>query len=96
MTPMYVFFSKSTGQVVHVHQEMGLDVELLPVSREELASMDLRRPPEEELDAEDIDVLEVEQNIPLLRRSPSPEESKELYVDTESRTLLERDRQQGG
>ena len=96
MTPMYVFFSKSTGQVVHVHQEMGLDVEPLPVSREELASMDLRRPPEEELDAEDIDVLEVDQNIHLLRGSLSPDERKTLYVDTESRTLLERDMQQGG
>ena len=96
MTPMYVFFSKSTGQVVHVHQEMGLDVDPLPVSREELATMDLRRPPEDEIDREDIDVLEVEQNIHLLHRSLSPEEGKALYVDTESRTLLERDRQQGG
>ena len=51
MTPMYVFFSKSTGQVVHVHQEVGLDVELLPVSEEELATMDLRRSPEDEIDS---------------------------------------------
>jgi hypothetical protein len=89
---MYVFFSKSTGQVVHVHQEMGLDVEPLPVPEEELASMDLRRPPEEEFDPEDIGVLEVDQNIHLLRRSLSPDERKALYVDTENRILVERDR----
>jgi hypothetical protein len=89
---MYVFFSKSTGQVVHVHQEMGLDVDPLPVSEEELATMDLRRPPEDEIDREDIDVLEVDQNIHLLRRSLSPDERKALYVDTENRILVERDR----
>jgi hypothetical protein len=91
---VYVFFERGTGRVLLTHQEVSVDGEPLQITQEDLtflahrAASSLNR--QEALD--EVDVIEVDQSSLLLRRVPSAEDSKEVYVDIQNRVLSERER----
>jgi hypothetical protein len=84
MTP-YVLFDQNTGQIVHTHQEVALYGEPFRLCREELMATLGDR-----IDPENLDVLEVDRDHHLLRRSTSLDDGKELYGDLQERVLSER------
>ncbi len=81
----YVIFNKKTGDIVHKHAEVALSGDPLPVTREDLVAM-YRPRPGQEIDAKDLDVLEVDADLLRLGQS----NRKNLYIDVQKRVLTER------
>jgi hypothetical protein len=88
----YVFFNGRTGEILHTHRVQTLTGDSLSVSREELLSGDAVRLLEGRIDMADLDVLDVDENSHLVRRTSSQEDKIELFVDVEKRILSEREK----
>jgi hypothetical protein len=92
----YIFFNRRTGEILHTHREAALTGDSLSVPREELLRGDVVRLVEDRVDTrEDLDVLEVDQNSHLVRKTFSQDDEIELYVDVEKRILSEKGKQAG-
>ena len=92
----YIFFNRRTGEILHTHREAALTGDSLSVPREELLRGDVVRLVEDRVDTrEDLDVLEVDQNSHLVRKTFSQDDEIELYVDVEQRILSEKGKQAG-
>lgn len=92
--PSYVFFNKNTGQIIQTHQEVNLLGESRRIPKEELMSGALLEQLKDQIDPGDVEVIEVIHNEHLLRRSVSPDDAKELYVDVHEQVLSEREKGQ--
>ena len=88
----YVFFNKDTGEILHTHHEVALTGDSLSVAKDQLLTGDVMRLLEDRIDTQNVDVLEVEENSHLIRRSFSEDDEVALYVDVEKRILSERER----
>ncbi len=92
----YIFFNRRTGEILHTHREAALTGDSLSVPREELLRGDVVRLVEDRVDTrEDLDVLEVDQNSHLVRKTFSEDDEIELYVDVEKWILSEKGKQAG-
>jgi hypothetical protein len=92
----YIFFNRSTGEILHTHREVALTGDSLSVPREELLRGDVVRLVEDRVDTrEDLDVLEADENSHLVRKTFSQDDEIELYVDVEKRILSEKGKQAG-
>jgi hypothetical protein len=91
----YVFFNKSTGEIVHVHQEVALMGDPLPTPTEELKAGPLMEELADRIDPEDVEVLDVTgSNEYLLDRASSPDAATESYVDVQQQVISEREKGQ--
>jgi hypothetical protein len=91
--PIYVFFNKSTGAIVHTHREVSLTGNELSLPREDVESGALVKLLEGRVDTDDVGVLEIRRGTHLLRRSVDPDRATEVYVDVEQGTLAERSKE---
>jgi len=92
--PTYVFFNKSTGQIFQTYEEVNLQGESRPIPKEELMTGALLEQLKDLIDPADVEVIEVIHNEHLLRRSVSPDDATELYVDVQEQVLSEREKGQ--
>ena len=88
----YVFFNKDTGEILHTHHEVALTGDSLSVTKDQLLTGDVMRLLEDRADKQNVDVLEVDANSHLIRRSFSEDDEIALYVDVERKILSERER----
>ena len=93
--PIYVFYNKKTGQILHTHEEVSVTGEALSVPREDLKTGALLDLVEGRVDTQDVEVLETTENTHLLRSSFAEDSVMEPYVDVKRGVLAERKKGKG-
>jgi hypothetical protein len=86
----YVFYSRTTGTILHTHEEVSITGDALSVRREDLKTGALLDLLEGRVDTEDVEVLETVENTHLLRTSFAQDSPMEPYVDVEQGVLSQR------